>query len=205
MKQKVFVWKRLSVCFVLTTLLLGLTACSVGGKIKEYSAKQVYQDTGGQEQTHNIFVSHDKMRMEMRSPGEEGSMVMIYRKDKKVAWTLFPEKKFYVESKLDEAKLRKAFGEIQTDMKKEELGTETVNGFKCRKMRVETTSRIMGREIKSTATVWISDRLDFPIKSQGKDGGVMELRDIKPGRQSSDLFEIPAGCTQRKIPFFGMR
>jgi hypothetical protein len=204
MEQIVFVWKRLSVCFVLTALLLGLAACSGGGKIKEYSARQVYQDAGGQERMHGIFVSQDKMRMEMHSPGGEGSMVLIYRKDKGVAWTLFPEKKFYIESKLDEAKLQKAFGEIQSDVKKEELGTETVNGFKCRKMRVETTSRIMGREIKSTATVWLSDRLDFPIRSQGKDGGVVELRDIKPGRQPSDLFEIPAGYTQKKMPFFGM-
>jgi len=199
MNQRGFTWKKLSVCFVLTAFLL--VSCG-GGKITEYSAKQVYQDSRGKEGTHNIFVSHDKIRMEMRSPEGEDSMVMICRKDKGVAWILFPEKKAYSESKLDEATLQKTFGAIQDDVKKEELGRETVNGFKCRKMRVETTSGIMGR--KSVSTVWISDRLDFPIKSQGKDGGVVELREIRAGRQPSNLFEIPAGYTKRKIPFFGL-
>jgi len=32
----------------------------------------------------------------------------------------------------------------------------------------------------------------------------MELRDIKPGSQPADLFEIPAGYTKKDIPFFGM-
>lgn len=42
MTQIIFVWKRLSVCFVLTALLLGLAACSGGGKIKEHSAKEQF-------------------------------------------------------------------------------------------------------------------------------------------------------------------
>jgi hypothetical protein len=206
MNRKVFVRKKLSGCFVLTALLLGLAACgSSGGKMEEYSAKQVYKDSSGQEGTNKIFVSRDKIRMEMRSPKGEGSMVMIFRKDKKVAWTLFPEEKFYFENKLDEAKLQKAFGEIQDDVKKEELGIETVSGLKCRKMRVETTSSFMGRQIKTTSTVWVSDRLDFPVKIQSEEGGVVEMRDIKSGRQPSDLFEIPAGYTKRKMPLFGMK
>ena len=205
MNRKVFVRKKLSGCFVLTALLLGLAACSGGGRIEEYSARQVYRNPNGQEGTNKIFVSRDKIRMEMRSPEGEDSMVMIFRKDKEVAWTLFPEEKFYFENKLDEAKLQKAFGEIQDDVKKEELGTETVSGLKCRKMRVETTSSIMGRQIKTTSTVWVSDRVDFPVKVQGEDGGVMEMRDIKSGRQPSDLFEIPAGYTKRKMPLFGMK
>lgn len=204
MDQRILVCKRLSVCFVFATFLLGVTACSVGGKIEEYSAKQVFKDPSGRAATHNLFVTPDKMRMEMRSPREEGSIVMIYRKDKGVTWTLFPEEKFYIEAKLDEAKLQKTFGEIPMDVKKEDLGTETVNGFKCCKMRVETTTRIMGREIKSTSTVWTSDRLDFPVRSQGEDGGVIDLRDVKPGSQPADLFEIPAGYTKREMPAFGM-
>jgi len=196
--------KRVFICFALAGFLLGLGACGGGGKIEEYSAKQFFKDPGGREGTHNIFVSHGNMRMEMRSPMGKGSMVVIFRKDKGTTWTLFPEEKFYIENKLDEAKLKKTFGKIPMDTKKEDLGTETVNGFKCRKMRVETTTNIMGREIKSTSTVWTSERLDFPIRSQGKEGGVMELRDIKPGSQPSDLFEVPAGFTKRDMPSFGM-
>jgi len=205
MEQKIFVGKRLFfVCLTLTFFLFGASACNGNEKIEEYSAEQVFKDAGGRERVHNIFVSHDKIRMEMRSPMGKGSMVMIHRKDKGVTWTLFPEQKFYIESSLDKEKFQKFFGEFPMDTEKEDLGTETVNGFKCRKMRVETTTSIMGREIKSTSTVWTSDRLDFPVRSQGKDGGVMELRDIKPGSQPSDLFEIPAGYTKRDMPFFGM-
>jgi hypothetical protein len=202
--QKKIIGKGVLICVALAAFLLVLGGCGGGGKIEEYSAKQSFKDPGGREGTHNIFVSHGNMRMEMRSPMGEGSMVVIFRKDKGVTWTLFPGEKIYMENKLDEAKLQKTFGKIPMDINKEDLGTETVNGFKCRKMRVETTTSIMGREIKSTSTVWTSDRLDFPIRSQEKDGGVMELQDIKPASQPSDLFEIPEGYTKKDMPFFGM-
>ena len=204
MDKRVLTLNRRLGYFLLAVLLLGLGACCGDGKIRQYSAKQVFKDSGGKEGVHNLFVSNDRMRMEMLSPKGERSMIVIYRKDKGLVWTLFPEKKAYTENKLDESTLQKTFGEIQDDVKKEELGVETVNGFKCRKMRVETTSRILVREIKSVSTVWVSDRLDIPIRSQGKDGGVVELRDIKPGRQPSDLFEIPEGYTEKKISFFGI-
>jgi hypothetical protein len=196
--------KMLLMCFGLAGFVLCLWACGQGGKIEEYSAKQFFKDPGGREGTHNIFVSHGNMRMETRSPMGKGSMVVIFRKDKGVTWTLFPENKFYMENKLDQARLQKTLGKIPMDTTKEDLGTETVNGFKCRKMRVETATNIMGQEIKSTSTVWTSDRLDLPLRSQGKDGGIMELRDIKPGSQPPDLFEIPAGYTKREMPFFGV-
>jgi len=202
--QKRNMGKRVLICLALCGFLLGLGACGGGGKIEEYSAKRSFKDPSGREGTHDIFVSHGNMRMEMQTPMGKGSMVVIFRKDKGVTWTLFPEEKFYMENKLDEAKLQKTFGKIPIDTKKEDLGTETVNGFKCSKMRVETTTRMMGREIKSTSTVWTSDRLDFPLRSQGKDGGFMELRDIKSGSQPADLFEIPAGYAKRDMPSFGM-
>lgn len=203
MTQNFFINRRsLYVSLLLACFLLGPAACGGNGKIEEYSARQIFKDPAGREKTHNIFVSYGKMRMEMSSPRGEDSIVMIYRKDKEVAWTLFPEKKFYIENKLNEANLQKTFGKIPIDTNREDLGTETVNGFKCRKMCVKTTTHIMGREIESISTVWISDRLDFPVRSRTKDSGVMELRDVKPGRQPADFFEIPAGYTKRDMPFF---
>jgi len=62
----------------------------------------------------------------------------------------------------------------------------------------------MGREIRNSSIVWKSDRLDFPVRSRSKDGGVVDLRNIKAGPQPAELFDIPAGYTKREMPFFNM-
>jgi len=49
MDQRFFVGKRLFVCLILVGFLFGLVACGGGGKIEEYSAKQVFKDPGGRE------------------------------------------------------------------------------------------------------------------------------------------------------------
>ena len=74
-----------------------------------------------------------------------------------------------------------------------DLGTETVNGFKCRKKSVEMVVEVMGFKTKSRSVVWISKKLDMPVRTRTEDGYVTELRNIKKGRQSKKLFEIPSG------------
>jgi len=47
--------------------------------------------------------------------------------------------------------------------------------------------------MKSHSIVWISERLDFPIRTQNEDGSTTEFINIQQGAQPESLFEIPDG------------
>jgi len=164
-------------------------------KLKAYSAEQVRIKGGKTEKVGEIHVAPDKIRLEMRGPNGGGRMIVIVRKDKMVAYTVFPNQKKYVKQLLDEKDLEKRMGQLSKTMKgkEEDLGTETVNGYECEKKRVETSMHIMGREIKTNATIWISDQMDFPLRTENDKGDITEMRNIKPGNQPDSLFEAPEG------------
>jgi hypothetical protein len=81
-------------------------------------------------------------------------------------------------------------------VKEESLGTETINGYRCEKKRIKTTTDMMGNKMTFTSLVWITAELGFPIRTETDNGTITELRDIKPGHQDASLFEIPAGYTK---------
>ena len=189
---------RSNICLVglLSFALLIASAMPVeAGAIKEYSADQVHLKGDKVLQTQKIHAAPEKIRTEMLSPAGQGSMTIIFRQDKKLTWTLFPEKKMYVETLLNEAELKKDLTDLQKDavVKEEDLGTETINGYKCQKKRVQTSLKMMNRNINTSTTVWKCDELDIPLRTQSGEGTMTELRNIKPGSQPASLFEVPAG------------
>lgn len=202
---------RSNVCFVglLSFAFLIASAMPVAaGKIKEYSADQVHMKGGKELHTQKLYVAPEKFRTEMPSPSGQGSMTVIFRQDKKLTWTVFPDKKMYVENVLNEEEMKKHMKDFKKDsvLKEEDLGTETVNGYKCQKKRVETSFKMMNRTINASTTVWKCDELDFPVRTQSDDGVTTELRNIKPASQPSELFEVPAGFqkTANMMEAFGM-
>jgi hypothetical protein len=181
-------------CFVAAMVLFsGLSAHALlGGKITKYAADQVIIDSKGKVQhTGKIYVMPDKMRMDGFSPKGEGNIVIIFRRDKNVGWTLNPEKKLYVEKPFNEKDMEQATKNIIDSRNEKVLGTETVNGFKCTKKEIETTVEFMGYKSTAKTIVWISNRLDMPIRTKSQDGSMTELRNIKEGSQASKYFEIP--------------
>ena len=176
-------------------LVCGLAATGKAGKLKEYSADQVRIKDGKTEQVGKIYVATDKIRTEMRHPGGQGTMILIMRQDKKVAWTLFPEKKTYFENAIDEKEMEKHLTGLRQGVKtkEEDLGTETVNGYKCKKRRIETNMEMMGHKITSHTTVWTSDELGFPLRTEADNGVITEMRNVDVGSQPSSLFEVPSG------------
>lgn len=181
------------VCFIIFGIVFSSAVSSYGGKIKKFSAEQVSIAPSGKiEHVQKLYVTPDKIRIEGRSPTGEGTMVMIFHKDLNVHWMINPDKKTYFERSLNEKEWEKLMKKNFTK-KEEDLGTETINGFKCRKKRVETTMQFMGREMKSSVIVWVSNRLDMPLRTKTKDGYIAELRNIKKGRQPAKLFNLPKG------------
>ena len=66
------------------------------------------------------------------------------------------------------------------------IGTETVNGRSCDKW--EVTDKNAGK-----STVWIDQKLRFPIRVLGGDGSDVEFTSVKEGAQDASLFTLPPG------------
>ena len=181
-------------CFAAVVVLFsGLSAYALlGGKITKYTADQVMIDAKGKIQHQGkLYVMPDKMRMDSISPKGEGSIVMIFRRDKNIGWTLNPEKKLYMEKPFNEKEMEQASKKFIDSRNEKVLGTESVNGFKCTKKEIETTVDFMGFKRTTKTIVWISTKLDMPIRTKSQDGSMTELRNIKEGSPASKYFEIP--------------
>ena len=176
---------------------LVLASPAWAGKIVNYSADQIHMDPDGNVMTTGkVYVTPEKMRMDASGPPRGGGrMIVIVRRDLDVFRMLNPEKKAYLERPLDENDLEK-FSKNFEPIEEVDLGTEEVSGYKCRKKRVTVVTEIMGFKRKNQSTVWVSDRFDMPLRTQGSDGSVSELRDIKEGKPDSRLFEVPDGYRQ---------
>jgi outer membrane lipoprotein-sorting protein len=204
-KQHVMRTKSFVVILVMAVIVAGWATCGYCAKIKNFSAEQVSIDPSGKVQgTGKIYMTPQKIRMEFRSPQGEGTMVNVFRRDSNIHWMINPEAKKYMERPLDEAEMQKA---LKQHMAQDEkiLGTETVNGFKCTKKSVVTTVKFFGISRKSESIIWVSKRLDLPIKTQSKEGHITELRNIKTGRQPAKLFTVPPGYQKvaNMIELFG--
>ena len=158
------------------------------GPITSFSADHVTVSPGQPELIGRVFVAPQKVRVG-RVP-----MVYILREDLGVMWMMVPERKVYHEMPRDEAPLDAMMREVsQEQIIAEELVTETVNGFLCRKLRIKTSVEILGTRHEGTAVVWTTPALAIPIRSKTEDGTVSELRELRPGTQPEELFEIPQG------------
>ena len=185
-----------NLCLVTATLLYGgLSAHALlGDKINEYTADQVMIDPDGKvEHKGKIYLTPDKIRMDGISPKGEGSLILIFRRDKNIGWTLNPEKKLYMERPLNEKEMEQSTKKFRNSRNEKVLGTENVNGFKCTKKEVKTTVGYMGFKKTVKTIVWVSNRLDMPIRTKSADGSMTELRKIKEGTPASKYFEIPKG------------
>jgi outer membrane lipoprotein-sorting protein len=206
MNRQYFVRKKSVVMIlVMAVIVAGWATWGYCDKIKSFSAEQVSIDPSGKVQgTGKIYMTPQKIRMEFRSQQGEGTMVNIFRRDSNIHWMLNPEAKKYVERPLDEAEMQKALKQ-QMEQDEKILGTETVNGFKCTKKSVVTTVKFFGMSRKTDSTIWVSKRLDMPIRTQSKEGYITELRNIKPGQQPAKLFTVPPGYQKvaNMIELFG--
>jgi hypothetical protein len=181
-------------CLVMGMILFsGLSSSALfEDKITNYTADQVTMDANGKIQHKGkIYMTKKKMRMDGMSPGGKGNIILIFRRDKNLGWTLNPDKKLYMERPLDEKEMEKATKKFIDSRNEKVLGTEKINGFKCTKKEVETTVEFMGYKQTVKTIVWISKRLDMPLRTKSQDGSITELKNIKEGVPAAKYFEIP--------------
>jgi outer membrane lipoprotein-sorting protein len=182
--------------FVVSLFIIGL-GIAWSGNAAEFSADMIQKSPMGNT-NGKVFVKGENLRQEMTMGGQ--NQIMIFQKDKGVALVLMPEMKMYMEipagGQQDMAPPTPE--EMENMAEKKYLGQEKVNGYKCKKYLFTPRDPSVG-----TTTMWISNKLNFPIKTEMKSSSgpmSMEYKNIQEKKLPDSLFKIPAGYQKMSMP-----
>ena len=164
--------------------------------IPQFSADMATKTPNGEGTHGKMYFGGTRLRLDMNAGGRE--MQMITDLPKKTTYMIMPQQKMYMEMTATGpmAGRRGREGDMkpvdpnnpcsnQPGVTCKKVGTETVNGRSCDKW--EFTSE------HGKYTVWVDQKLHFPVKSVYSDGTTHELTNIKEGAQPASLFQVPAG------------
>jgi hypothetical protein len=119
-----------------------------------------------------------------------GSMIIISRPDKKLAYMIYPGLQAYVENETKDAEDPKVADQWKIDIT--ELGKETMQGHPCVKNKVIVTDN---KGDKHESTVWnATDLKKFPVKietSVRNTETTMLFKEIKLAKPDGALFDAP--------------
>ncbi len=178
--------------YVLMWTMIGISGFAAS--IDSFSASLVNVNSAGDVRLlQKIFVTPDKIKVEMQepAPGIESPLHLIYLKEKKVVVTLVPEKKVFLEKPMKGTEMDQIFRRFSASDVHVDLGTEEIQGFSCKKQRVEKLNKVGNREIITSATIWVCNEFDFPIRIQSERGPITEYRDISLNPPPESLFQTP--------------
>ncbi len=193
-----------------TRMLLMVAAMTAAGTAQaasptppqvEYSADTVIE-TAEVSMKGRVHYTPTRERREMVMGAGGEKMLMITRQDKKVAWTLMPSEKMYMETSISQTKEAK---DDLSSYKIEQtvIGPETVNGVNTTKSKIIMTGP---KGEKMGGFMWttkenIMVKLDaIAVDKQQKHRYKTELTNLKIGKQDPKLFEVPAGYEKMSIP-----
>lgn len=138
-----------------------------------------------------IFSGPRGIRMEGVSEGEKTLMIVNFSQS--VSWTIQVDEGMYFEMPF-RPEDSGTFLTPCSELKQGKLvGRETLQGRSVEKWHCE------GWDGKKD-TVWFDDRLKTTVRNEGAEGNVFELRNIKEGELSKDLFQLPAGYMKIVVP-----
>ena len=153
-----------------------------------------------EEQTGKYFAAPEGIRFEGVMDGEP--YVMIYNFPKKTAWHLMVKERMYIETPIEPGQTTDSndlFGGFSfgsacpgEGSKGTRLGREKLHGRSVEKWRCT------GPDVDEVF-IWYDTKLQAGIKSEDE-FELFELRNIKEGRLSGDLFTPPAGYQKLAIP-----
>jgi hypothetical protein len=173
------------IVFFIFALVLPATACYA----VDFSADIVSSSRQGSF-TAKIYVSGDKSRTEM--PGA----TTISRMDKKLVWVLMPAEKMYMEQPMDPLSAAGTWEKMDGEIERRAEGNEVVNGRQTTKYRVIFEADGM----RDSVFQWLDESAHIPVKTAAIDGSwSTEFKNIRPGPQDRNLFEIPAGYNKMSL------
>ena len=149
----------------------------------------------------NYTPTRERREMVMGRGGEK--ILMIMREDKKVAWTLMPADKMYIETNINQANSSTSPDASKYKMEHTVIGPDTINGISTTKSKVVMTGP---KGEKMDGFMWLSKdnimvKIDATASDKNKKTRFMtELSNLKIGKQDAKLFEIPAGYEKMSMP-----
>ncbi len=169
----------------------------------QFAADMIITPESGQgAMTGKIYFGNQKLRMDMNAGAHQ--MATITDMATRTSYMLMPQQKMYMEMNAAMAQQHQpdvhpydpanpcAAREGYTCKK---LGSETVNGRSCDKWEIAGP--------RLTETVWIDQKIHFPIKTVGP-SGTTEMKNVQEGAQDPKLFEVPSDFRKMPMPMGGM-
>ena len=166
----------------------------------EYSADSV-METAEVSMKGRVHYTPTRERREMVMGSGGDKMITISRQDKKVAWTLMPAEKMYMESNI--AKSKSKDDPSSYKIEQTVVGPETVNGVSTTKSKIIMTGpkgEKMGGFMWATRENIVVKMDAIAVDKQQKHRYKTELTNLKVGKQDPKLFEVPAGYQKMSIP-----
>lgn len=203
---------RLAVCALLVFVVSALYAQMP----QPFSADMTTTMAGGQQKmSGKVYISMPKMRFDMTSMGEThgqspfgGNMSMIIDGTTLTSYMLMPQQQMYMEFKGNSERMNPGARNLQNmatgkgmcataDTTCKKLGTEVVNGRTCDKWeRTDSNGK---------STLWVDQKLHFPIRMQEAGGQTTDFTNVKEGAQDAALFKVPPGYKPFDPSAFGGR
>ena len=170
----------------------------------EYSADQIIETADGATKI-TIYSTPTMERQEFVDGGQK--MINITRFDKKVIWNVMPEEKVYIEMATGSPQDNKGKPDL-ADFKIEQtpMGQETVNGMVLNKGKMIMTGKDgskMGGFMWTTKEGIVTKLDAISVEKGKKDRFKLELTNLKIGKQSAELFEIPKGYEKMDMGAMG--
>jgi hypothetical protein len=137
--------------------------------------------TAGTTQLETVYVDSGKMRIDAEISGMKTTTIL--RPDRGIADQLMPGN-LYVEVPIGDLQKMMANFQDESIVKREPVGTETVNGKICNKFKLHN-----GNDV---SYLWLEKDSDIPVKMETEDKRVLvEWQNVVVGAQDAALFEIP--------------
>jgi len=168
-------------------------------------------ESAGQVINAKYFVGKDRMRMDMTMGGmPSSSHITVFDGDQITTYMLIPQMKQYMkrvgtQEELEDDGPALLFGSPEDA----DHPCRSDPGTSCEKIGSDTflgrsVDKYLVKEIEdgvpTESTIWFDRELLFPIKVEAYDGN-MEATSIEIGTQPAELFEIPAGYSEMRMPF----
>jgi len=142
----------------------------------------------GQSKQSVFYVASGKWRMNENAP--EGKRAAIFRGDDKTITILWPDRKLYLIQPVPPQQY-KMLADLKPgeEIKRAEIGRETVSGYATTKYRV--TYALEGKQF--IVIEWYSKDLGVVIKSEAEDNAhTSQLTNIRQIKLDKKIFEVPS-------------
>lgn len=192
--------KKYLLSIIGVTILTFATSCSQGGGSARqitgravtgqgFTADMIVTLSSGQVMLEGkIFVTPEATRMDWKQGSSNLSSIRIEKENREYLYN--HDKKVYYEIDLNEDEEVSNFLKSINDYEEiEVLGKESVNGLNCTKKKVRSCFEAMGMNITNELIIWQADGFDIPIRSQGEEGTVTELKNISKKTPVAKLFK----------------